>query len=459
VRLSPASSCSIRLWKFFIGILCAHAFVLVSSSFQNSNPHDHHDQAQSTILSSNTLLFLQQKHPASTTSTKASSLPPIVDDLLVQAGIPKDRVLSCESMDNVKGAYCNQVLRLTLSSEESSTTTTTLIAKIFSTLAQKRMLSVHDCLDFHQTAGANHLGPEVVATVVSNNNNDDDDNASPSAGVLMKAFVGRTLTDHDLHGSDVAQCPATRDLLHATAVALARLHLMGTTASCSTSTSGMTPSSGDALNDRKEEYDNKNVLLHACEVMLSLCDSGWSLATPHWNSLEQLRETFNDQKDRLRKALTNDHGGMVQTGHGDFKPSNIMLVDVQQSTTSSSVTIMRDGEIRFVDWDLTGPNYRAYDVAKLFRTNQPTEYTCRNRRYFLETYAVAYNKDSPAHQPRLSPDVLEAQIQLILPMTWLEAAIFFVCMASNTVDSGSVSRWNKLAFDRLECYRAGLIEV
>ena len=362
----------------------------------------------------------------------------VVEALLERAGIAKESVMSCDAMDDVKGAYCNQVLRLILRNErDNDNTTHTLIAKIFSPLAQKRMLSVQDCLNFHQLAGELGLGPEVLATTITDSI-DDSTQATTSAGVLMVELMGRPLTDYDLHGSGVAQSTTTQDLLQATARALARLHqlqyhpsfliLHSPTPGCTQGTS-------------------VNVLNHACEVMLSLCDSGRSLP-PDW-SLPQLYKVFEKQKEKLHQEFSDCDQVWTSNAHNDCKVSNIMLV--QQSRGLS-----QEEEIRFVDWDLSGRNYRAYDLAKLFRTNHPTKFTSQNRRYFLECYASEVNKNTPANKDWLHPDQLEKQTQILLPMTWLEAAIFFVCRASNA--SGDKSKWNQLALDRLENFRNSLVE-
>ena len=296
------------------------------------------------------------------------------------------------------------------------------------------MLSVQECMHFHQLAGELMLGPEVLATTMTEN---IDDSTPDTAGVLMCELMGRTLTDHDLHGSGVAQSTTTRDLLQTTARALARLHQLE-----------YHPSFEILHNTTACTSASENVLLHACEVMLSLCDSGWHLP-PDW-SLKQLYKAFESQKEKLHRELSVCDRVWTSHAHNDCKVSNIMLME-------QSLGLSQETMICFVDWDLTGRNYRAYDLAKLFRTNHPTEFTCQNRRYFLETYASEVNKATRMNEPRLHPDLLEQQMQVLVPMTWLEAAIFFVCMASN-VPSGDDLKWKQLALDRMENFRSSLAE-
>merc|ERR1719382_1823056 len=58
--------------------------------------------------------------------------------------------------------------------------------------------------------------------------------------------------------------------------------------------------------------------------------------------------------------------------HGDFKPSNVM----------------RDGgQVVIIDFELAGPNYRGFDLMKVFRTSLPMSEDCM--RTFFCSYAEA----------------------------------------------------------------------
>ena len=59
-------------------------------------------------------------------------------------------------------------------------------------------------------------------------------------------------------------------------------------------------------------------------------------------------------------------------GHGDLKPSNVLR--------------LRRGGITFIDFELAGPNYRGYDIFKLFRRQNH----CRRRRTLLLSFVEAY---------------------------------------------------------------------
>ena len=56
------------------------------------------------------------------------------------------------------------------------------------------------------------------------------------------------------------------------------------------------------------------------------------------------------------ESAGDDHVHADVLGHGDLKPSNVLR--------------LRRGGITFIDFELAGPNYRGYDIFKLFRTSK-----------------------------------------------------------------------------------------
>ena len=258
--------------------------------------------------------------------------------------------------------------------------------------------------------------------------------------------MGRTLVEEELHGSDYLKTDSTRELLQKTAVAVVRLHQLCTT----------TNGQQQGLHSNSHTSEHNIVMFHACEVMLSLCDRHWSVSGAA--SFDLLRQAYDTQKQRLQQMLT-DENNLVETGHGDLKPSNIMVVQQQSPTTHTTHSY----EIRLIDWDLAGRHFWAFDLAKLFRTERPTAHTVPNRRFVLEAYAAECHRNclpaAPTTTTRLDPNVLERQVELLLPMAWLEAAIFFVCMSEQSLLSSVnvASRWNQLAVGRLENYHASLL--
>lgn len=408
-------------------------------------------------------------------------VPAAVNELLLRAGITESTVLSCSDMKEQDGGFCNQLYRVVVftaaaaadDSEQrtagTATTTTTLIAKVFSRLAMRRIPSVSDCLKLHEWIGNNRLGPRVVQSMLlflPNNSgitsgveeNDGDDGAAARAALLMQEFKGRILTEADLHAADYSQSEFTRNCLQSTAIALSRLHQLG---------ERVDPTSPPA------KMPTENMLFHACEVMLSLCDNvKWDHAKPvGWNdNLEELRAAFEREKGSALAQLGEDD--MVWTGHGDLKPSNVMIAHGGEATDGHprNNTII----VQFIDLELAGLHYRSFDLAKLFRTDTPTVHTAKNRRYFLEVYADACHnnnnnnnnqllRSSLKEQIRVStallplnPDVLELQVEQMLPITWLEAAIFFVCMTAQSASKKEAKLWHELALKRLVSYEASL---
>lgn len=76
----------------------------------------------------------------------------------------------------------------------------------------------------------------------------------------------------------------------------------------------------------------------------------------------------------------------------------------------NTLGISQEAVIRFVDWDLPGQNYRAYDLAKpntskvSFRTNPQQNSLAKTD----ETYASEVNKVTRMNEPWLHPDLLES---------------------------------------------------
>ena len=145
-----------------------------------------------------------------------------------------------------------------------------------------------------------------------------------------------------------------------------------------------------------------------------------------------------------REALNKCAGcQQLVLGHGDFKPSNVMLEDA-------------NGAITFIDFELAGPNYRGFDIFKLFRRGQtsnsePTPMSHANLRAFVEAY-LDYEEPKAGISPG-GVDKLEAlleEVYLFEPLTWLEAAVFF--LFAITEDPEHADDWAALARHRWEQY-------
>lgn len=131
----------------------------------------------------------------------------------------------------------------------------------------------------------------------------------------------------------------------------------------------------------------------------------------------------------------------IISGHGDLKPSNVM----HDADSSPDIT--------FIDFELAGRHYRGYDLFKLFRTGGAMSRT--NMRSFLREYLAACKPNNPQHSAEtiaFALDELEAEAYASEPLTWLEAAVFFLFAVS--VYPSQSKRWIPLAIDRWESYLA-----
>ena len=106
---------------------------------------------------------------------------------------------------------------------------------------------------------------------------------------------------------------------------------------------------------------------------------------------------------------------------------------------------MRDGRggALFIDFELSGPNYRGYDIFKLFRTNEMSPVCDAELLRFIEAYLGA-----DANHVAVERCLFETK--LFEPLTWLEAAIFFAFAAVKLPENSD--EWIGLAKDRWAAY-------
>jgi thiamine kinase-like enzyme len=292
-------------------------------------------------------------------------------------------------------AYCNSLYRLTLLDELDENHT--VIAKVFSQLALQRMEPFRQTGDIDRRVAVEGLGPAILATT--------------DGAILMEdCSAGRVLTEEDVHSENAAT------ISKSVALSLAHLHHLA----------------------EESAVRHENMLWRACDVMFSLSDRNWKVAD--WN-IDRLCRSLQTHREQLEK----EDPVQVDFGHGDCKPSNVLFFP----TASGSPQIL------FIDWEISGKHYRAFDLAKFLRADQPTAHTEKNRRFFLKAYAAASQRlvDKKTTVVVASDnlvDTLEREVSLLTPLTWLEAALFFVCMS--TQDPLQEKKWNDLALDRLKSY-------
>merc|ERR1712072_264991 len=151
----------------------------------------------------------------------------------------------------------------------------------------------------------------------------------------------------------------------------------------------------------------------------------WPQAMP---SLDAITEEV-----RRARIAVEMHNYPVVLCHGDFKPSNVIL--------------SKTGKVQFIDHELAGPNYRAFDLMKVFRTAQKKSET--SMEHFLRTYAATIQGLEPSEE-KLADIVQETK--LFESLTWLEAACFFLALPQ--FKPKETARWNALAIDRWQKYEA-----
>jgi len=237
-------------------------------------------------------------------------------------------------------------------------------------------------VDVH--AGKHGVGPQVFYS-------------SPQ-GLVMDRLEGRTLEESDMHKDDFA-------LLRSVAKVLAELHQLPVPAAC----------------------EGEPMLWRTCDKMLQAAGRKLELWPQGMPSIQGIEEEIT----KARAAVAKRSYPIVLC-HGDFKPSNVIL--------------NKDNEIKLIDHELAGPNYRAFDLMKVFRTADKSSQT--SMEHFLESYLACFGKD--ASQEELS-DLLQ-ETQNFECLTWLEAACFFLALPQ--FKPQETEKWNNLAVDLWEKYEA-----
>lgn len=145
-------------------------------------------------------------------------------------------------------------------------------------------------------------------------------------GILMEFLDGTSLNEDDVHNAN------NFSTLYNIAKQLKKLHSFQT--AC----------------------QGPNMLWYSLEAMLK-------------DSLDKnLRDEFHFQKSTIVPLMPKSS---LVCGHGDFKPSNIYITKEHNAA-------------RFIDFELSGLNYRGFDIAKLFR--KEGRRNMENRRLFIDSY-------------------------------------------------------------------------
>jgi 3-dehydroquinate synthase/2-deoxy-scyllo-inosose synthase len=222
---------------------------------------------------------------------------------------------------------------------------------------------------------------------------------SSPQGLVMERIEGRTLTETDMHKGDT-------DLLEKVAGVLAKLHQLKS----------------------PPAFEPEPMLWRTMDRMLDAASRKPELWAPGVPSMDVILKEVREAKSAVENLDL-----PVVLCHGDFKPSNVIQTKV-------------GGDIKFIDHELGGPNYRAFDLMKIFRTGEKASDSCM--RHFLRSYLTCSGT-------RPSDDEVNAlmrETKSFECLTWLEALCFFLALPQ--FRPTQTSRWNELALDRWEKFEA-----
>lgn len=214
---------------------------------------------------------------------------------------------------------------------------------------------------------------------------------SSPRGLVMERRPGDTLEEADMHRGDLP-------LLEAVAKALASFHVLPLPRAC----------------------EGQPMLWRTIDKMMEVVAQKPELMPASMPGIEPINAAI-----RGARAALEEHSPRLVLGHGDFKPSNV---------------IRHLDTVTLIDFELGGPNYRGFDLMKVFRTALPMSEACM--RHFLRTYA---EQVGDAHVESDVQALVEETLRFE-PLTWLEAAVFFLTLPQFKPDE--TSRWNALALDR-----------
>lgn len=254
-----------------------------------------------------------------------------------------------------------------------------LVAKAFMQLSSMRLdPETIGQADLH--AGRFGIGPKVYY--------------ADKSGVVMDRLPGRILSEVDMHKGDFRLVGVIADML-------ARVHQLPTPPIF---------------------MEGVPLLWRQIDKMMSVAARRPELLPQGLPSLSVISREINAMRVALEK-----HQPKIVFCHGSMNPQNVMLNS--------------DGTVRFIDFELGGPNYRSFDQMKLFRTaGVPSE---RCMEHFLQVYAAATGDQ---RKDKNDIDAYVKEVRMFEPLTWLEAAIFFLVMPQFKPEGSA--KWNELATHR-----------
>lgn len=199
--------------------------------------------------------------------------------------------------------------------------------------------------------------------------------ALSESGIAHEFIDGKTMKENDVHSSDKFSQKLAR--------IVSKLH-----------------------SERQEDCaDRKQTCLtwKWFDLMLKEIENS-SKELPSIISYEILREEV-----RRNRFIIESANFPITLTHGDLKPSNIM--------------ILQDNSLQLIDLELSGSNYRGFDLMKLFRANREI---FSEERFFKFLQEYCYLIDIDNYIAAGGVEKLALECRTFEPLTWLEAAIFFL---------------------------------
>ena len=372
-------------------------------------------------------------------------------DLLVPSVSPSSPPPSIE-ISSLSAGFCNWVYKVSVPAAllRRRRRPSIYVVKIFSPLSQLRLPTSSLMPNVERIVTARRIGPPSLHC--------DKDS-------LVSVYLrGRTLTEKDFHSATF-----NRKLCDSVSKKVADLH------SSIDLFRDMQQRRALLLTDKKVAVagtaagkDDVNMLWFTLEAMLSRLppdpSDGGALVSQQW-TLKRLREEVSFMKAFVDKEIGSQEKCVL--GHGDLKPSNVMSVE---DTTTGALKPRVPAML--IDFELSGPNYRGFDICKLFRTGSPTASTEPNMKAFAAKYLQQIDtrarqegwrpgkvrdcrdglasSSSSSSSSSTTPDLLVLEAKMFEGLTWLEAGVFF--LFAGVEDPAKKESWAKLADDRLKKY-------
>jgi thiamine kinase-like enzyme len=278
-----------------------------------------------------------------------------------------------------------------------------VVVKEFSGIASARRTGY--ALASDKLAGSKGLAPAILYDSLE--------------GSIHVNIAGRTLTERDIAGASGA-------LQDKVASILASLHSIPLdTVETEAAASGVAVPA---------KYKSQAMVWTSIDVMLDMIEPADKSPVPIPNErtwdIDIVRKMCEAEREAIDKL-----GYPLALCHGDMKPSNLIQED--------------GGQLKMIDFELAGPNYRGFDICKLFRNDTgPVEE--EDLRRFVTQY-LGGSADPAA------VDALVAEAKQLEKLTWLEAAVFFMAMLSDCSGQYSaeeIEQAEKLAEHRWQRYLA-----